>query len=153
MARRKSTNHVFAQPPVPTQEISDRHKAALHLRTLLSTYDLAEFQAQTHSARMVDILAAFADDVTRPDDFRRVCANDVLNRAYGTPTQKAKIEFHDPRAKGESGSTIGEEIEAAKVAAEMFQRMNDLTMRRVPMSKWPEDVKRIAESTAYTFND
>ena len=145
----------FTQHPLPDQQeiVSDRHKAALQLRTLLGRYDLAEFQAQTHSARMIDILAAFADDVTRPDEFRRSCANDVLNRAYGTPVTKAKIEFHDPRAKGESGSTIGEEIEAAKVAADMFQRMNDLTMRRVPMDKWPEDVKRIAESTAYTFND
>jgi len=69
-----------------------RNAAAVQLRTLLKRYDLAEFQAQTHAAEMVDTLAGFVRDITLPAEFRAKCANDVLDRGYGKPASKARVE-------------------------------------------------------------
>lgn len=120
------------------------------MRTLLSRYDLAEFQAQTHAADMVDILAAFAWDVTKPDDFRRQCANDVLDRAYGKPTMKAHFEMVDPSADAGDGSTVGQTIKAACAAAQDFQDLDELVRRKVPQDQWPERLRKLAgDAIAY----
>jgi hypothetical protein len=129
-----------------------RRNAAEQLRTLLKRYDLAEFQAQTHAIRMVDMLAGFADDTKQSMEFRRQCANDVLDRAYGKPATKARVEITDTAARSASGLTVGEEIEAAIVSAEVFQRLNDLTMRQIPIEQWPEDVREaMGADAAATF--
>jgi hypothetical protein len=127
--------------------------AAAQLRTLLKRYDTAEFQAQTHACRMVDMLAGFADDIFQPVEFRRQCANDILDRAYGKPATKARVEIVDTSAKTAEGMTVGDEIQAAIVTADVFRRVNDLTMRQIPFSEWPDDVKAaVGEEGAVAFS-
>ena len=130
-----------------------RNAAAVQLRTLLKRYDLAEFQAQTHAAGMVDILAGFAMDINQPVDFRRQCANDVLDRGYGKPASKAKVEIVDTTAAGITGKAIGDEIEAAIISAEVFQRLSELTMKQIPYDQWPDDVRKAAEGMDAFFTE
>lgn len=136
---------VDALDPVRSREL-----AAKQLRTLLSHYDLAEFEAQIHAADMVTILAGFAKDATQAPDFRRQCANDVLDRAYGRPATKATVTIVDPSAKNDAGSPVREEIEATRVTAEAYQELDDLVRRKVPPEQWPERIRALAgEAIAY----
>jgi hypothetical protein len=122
---------------IPVNIMNARQKAAQHLRELMSNYDIAEFQAQTHAADMVNILAGFARDPTRPDDFRRTCANDVLNRAYGTPAIKATVLQLDPASA--EAHKIGGLIDQSRETADMLQLID--AWAQVPYDRWPETVK------------
>ena len=120
--------------------VRDREVAAAGLRTMLSRYNLAEFQAQTHAVEMIDMLAGIALDPTAPLDMRRNCANDVLDRAYGKAATQARVEIIDPATRDPGGGTAGEAMRAAVASADLFRRLTDLTMRGVPSNLWPEDV-------------
>lgn len=130
-----------------------RQMAATQLRTLLSRYDLAEFQAQTYAADMVDVLAGFARDPCQSVEFRRQCANDVLNRAYGMPATKATLTVIDPREQTPDGlTTVGAQIEAIKAGAAQLQTLDQYVGKR-PVSEWPESIKALAGDMVTVFEE
>lgn len=136
----------------PRKELSplDGHAAATAaLRKLLRKYDISEFEAQKHAVEMVQILAGFARDVTADVAFRRQCANDVLNRAYGTPTEKKQVTILDPNAETDKGATIGAEIEAIHVETRRLEERDRLIAQKVPFDQWPEDVRVLPDSVIY----
>lgn len=135
-----------------TNTVRARQQAAEQLRTLLSRYDLAEFQAQTHAADMVDILAGFAKDPLQTVAFRRECANDVLNRAYGMPATKATLQLIDPRQQVEEGTTVGAQIEAVKAGAEKLQLL-DQYIGKLPPAMWPEHIRELAGDLVAVYSE
>jgi hypothetical protein len=107
--------------------------------------NLAQFRAQIHEEEMVELLVGFSRDLTLPASLRRQCAIDVVTFARGRiePWQH-EGQTIDPQATGGSGHAIGEEIQAARLTAEGYERLNDLIMRRVPSDQWPEDIRELA---------
>lgn len=142
----------MVRSPYPTDPREIKALATLTLRELLRGHDISEFQAQQHAADMVNFLAAVALDVTQDIGVRRQCANDVLNRAYGTPATKARVEITDTSTRGQSGATIGEEIEAIRMTTMLQEQINELTMRNIPPEAWPEDVRLAAGNMLATFS-
>ena len=117
---------------------------------MLQRYDMAEFQAQTYACDMIDMLAGFAQDMTLPVAFRRECANDVLDRAYGKPATKTQVEIVNTEDQTGTGRTVGEDIESARLSADLYQRLNSLVAQGVSPENWPAEVRRIAgESLSY----
>ena len=53
----------------------------------------------------------------------------------------------------QTGQPIGTEIESAKLTAELHERLNDLVMRKVPVDRWPEDVREAAGEFLSTFSE
>jgi hypothetical protein len=115
-----------------------REQASKNLKTLLSRFDVAEFRAQMHASDMVDVLAGFAMDPTQAPAFRRDCAKDVLERAYGTVGQKTGIEVHD--VTPEAANPVMALIESHQRTAAQLQRL-DAYVGKVPVEEWPEDIK------------
>ncbi len=121
-----------------------RQQAAQQLRALLSQYDIAEFQAQTHAAAMIDLLANFAYDVTLPGDplevarFRADMAMRVLDRAYGKPAEKQYLKVEDNRAPEDKTVTV--EIETVRQAVTEFRQMDQYF--HLPPDQWPEWLRR-----------
>ena len=79
---------------------------------------------------------------------------DVITIARG----QIKPWYHDgksvdPNADGQTGQPIGTEIESAKLTAELHERLNDLVMRKVPVDRWPEDVREAAGEFLSTFSE
>ena len=108
-----------------------------YLRELYSQYDIAEFRAQTHAADMVDILAGFARDPTQAVTFRRDCANDVLNRAYGTPAQKATTLQLDPASQ--EGGKVAALIDQSRETTAMLALLDQWT--QVSYEDWPDNIR------------
>ena len=132
--------------------VRDREAAAAGLRKMLSRYNLAEFEAQMYAVEMVQVLAGIALDPAAPLADRRGCANDVLDRAYGKSATQARVEIVDPSARDPDGGTAGEVMRGAVMAADLYRRLTDLTMRGVPSNLWPEDVRAAAgEGVADAF--
>ena len=122
------------------------------LRAMVQNYDLAELAAQAVGADMVALLTGFAFDVTLEPEFRAKCANDVLDRGFGKPATKARVEMLDMRAPTIDGKTIGDEITAAQLSAELFQQVDDLVRREVPPEQWPEHVRAAVGDAAAFFD-
>ena len=139
------------QAPYPTNSSEIKAIATLTLRELLRGHDVAEFQAQQYAADMIDFLAGVAMDVTQEIGVRRQCANDVLNRAYGTPATKQRVEITDMTTQGHSGVTIAQEIEAIRLTTALQEQINELVMRGIPPEAWPEDIRLAAGNMIASF--
>jgi len=134
-----------------------RAAVAKHFRRLTNSQtgvNLAQFQAQLKEQEAVRLIQGFMEDPTLPVAFRKECALDVIKIARGPITPW----FHDgksvdPNAEGQTGQTVGTEIEAAKLTAELHERLNDLVMRKVPVDRWPEDVRAAAGEFMATFSE
>lgn len=122
---------------LPANILRARDEASNNLRKLFASYDIAEFRAQTHAADMVDILAGFARDPTQAISFRRECANDVLNRAYGTPAQKATVLQLDP-ASPEAGR-VAQLIDQNRETTQQLALLD--AWSQVDYSTWPDEIK------------
>lgn len=138
--------------PYPTDPREVKAIATLTLRELLRGHDIAEFQAQRYAADMIDFLAAVAMDVTQDIGTRRQCANDVLNRAYGTPATKARVEITDATTQGTSGMSIADQIDAIRLTTSMQEQINELTMKGIPPEAWPEEVRLAAGNMMASFS-
>lgn len=132
-----------------------RKAIATHFRTVASRsgINLAQFQAQLAAEDMVKLIAGFANDPLLPAPFRKECAIDVVTIAYG----KIQPWYHegehiDPSAQSAAanGSTLGQEIDQARLTAELYQQLDELVRRKVPPEHWPESVRTLAgEAIAY----
>lgn len=124
------------------QEARDAIARAFQRHTRKSGVNLAEFEAQKYAVEMVEGLVGLSRDFSVPAALRRECMKDVYEIAFG----KIREYQHpgvviDPNAPGVNGPTIADDMEIARETADLHTRMNDLVMRNVPLSQWPEDVR------------
>jgi hypothetical protein len=138
-----------------TKQLSpeDTRKAVKrHLYRLMTDggVNLAQFKAQQHEEKMVQILVDFAMDDISGDtlshrEFRAKCARDVLLYARGPVTPWIHSgQTINPQAIGPSGATVGAEIEAARQDAAMLAELD--AYANVPYSSWPEELRdRVGE--------
>lgn len=126
-------------------EIAEAQKS---LRTLLTRYDMAEFRAQQHASDMVDIVAGFARDPTLDPKFRKECAIDVMNRAYGTVTQKTQVTMIGQVA---ADDPVARDIAKATEQAAAYRRLSEY-IDAVPYADWPDDVKVLAGDMGAAFD-
>ena len=131
------------------QRIEAQARAAL--RDLMSKYDIAEYRAQQHAADMVDIVAGFARDETKPDAFRRQCALDVLDRAYGTVTVKSHITM--AAAQVPADDPIGREIDKAARNSFLYLKISEYLGNGTPFDLWPTEVREAAGDMAEAFEE
>ena len=116
--------------------------------------NVTQFTAQRFEAEMVTLVRdmAYSTDVSHETRLR--CAVQVAEWARG----KVDSWYHtketlDPDDRTITGETIGETIEAARVTAERFGRLDDLVRRKVAYEDWPEDIKALSEAAAFADLD
>ena len=110
----------------------------------------ARWRAQLYEEEMVELLRDIALAPDTPIGVRRQCALDVLLVARGEPGRLPEgAETVDVEAKGNSGATVGEEIEAARASAQLFAELDALVRNRVPFAEWPERVKHLHEAAVF----
>jgi hypothetical protein len=118
-------------------------QAAAQLRTLMNGIDLAEFKAQVYASDLVDMLAGMAFDPTiAPADlpvaeFRAKIALQLLNRAYGTPTEKTRIEVHEVGSTvSEEGLAVRAQITIVEQSVAEYKEMEKYF--HLPPDQWPD---------------
>jgi hypothetical protein len=126
-----------------------RSAVTRHLQKLNSSCNVTQFTAQLHEKDMVELLASFAQDTSGaiPPALRRQCAIDVLTFARGQPRPWLHDGLTvDPNSPGQSGfnATVAEEIAAAKLTADLYRQLNDLTARNIHPRDWPENIRAIS---------
>ena len=126
-----------SQTPLPAKI----NEARQEVRRALGSYDVAEFTAQLHAVSAVETLAQFMNDPTLNPEFRRCCANDLLDRAYGKPVAKQQISLFSAPPENTGPDPIHIEIEAACVKADQFSELQRYISGAVPFDKWPEHIK------------
>ena len=116
----------------------------------LSNQNKARYRAQGFEEEMVDLLHDIALAPDTPLSLRRLCALDVLAVARGEPGRLPEgAQTVDPSAIGNTGSTVCEEIEAARASATLFAELDANVRNRVPYGDWRAEVKRLAEAAAF----
>jgi hypothetical protein len=127
------------------QEI--RQQAAKHFRKLsaASGVNLAQFKAQASEEAMVDLLVGFAHDISVATSLRRQCALDVITIARGPQSPW----YHDgktidPQAIGETGKTVGHEIEEARKTSALYTQLDELIRSNTDPRLWPDSVRVLA---------
>ena len=126
-------------------------QAKSQVRQALGTYDVAEFQAQLHAVEAVETLYQFMSDPLLAHDFRRNCALDILERAYGKPTNKSQISLTAPPPDSDvAADPVATQIEAAKVKGQQFLELQAY-IDSVPFSMWPDHVKEMAGPDAAVY--
>ena len=108
--------------------------------------DVVEEECLKRARSAVAGLERIAMDQTVSADIRRLCFNDILDRAVGKPMIKASFGHQDGGAVV-ADNTIEAEIIAARVSTAM-QLESDQYLGRVPYDDWPEHIKR-----AHGFGD
>ena len=131
-------------------ELRDRALNRVMQFSALSGVNKARFRAQMFEEEMVDLLRDIALAPDTPISLRRLAALDVLLVARGEPGRMPEgAQTVDPHEKGNTGSTIGEEIEAARVATSLFAELDALVRDQVPYAQWPDRVKKLHEAAAF----
>jgi hypothetical protein len=130
-----------------------REAIARHFQALMqkSGVNVTQFKAQIYEEEMVDMLAGFARDMTQPTSLRRQCAIDIITYARGLPKPWIHVgDTVNPEAEGKVGETVGQEINAARLTANIYQQLDELVRRGVHPDSWPADVRQAAgEALAY----
>lgn len=116
----------------------------------LNLVNKVAFQAQRYEEECVALVRDMAFSNEAPWDHRLRCAQQVVEWARG----RVREWNHDGRTIGAeeqspAGGTIMETIDAARVTADLFGRLDDLVRRQVPYRDWPEDIKGLAEAAAF----
>jgi len=127
-----------------------------HFRRLTSStgVNMAVFRAQLHEEEMVKVIAGIALDPLQLPSIRISAASKVLEIARGAIRPWVHDgQTVDPRAEGITGATVGEEIQAARMTAELYEEINALTMKRVPPEQWPESVRLAAGNLLATYSE
>ncbi len=132
-----------------------RHKApsrALATRmptTLEAVRALGELEAQKLAPTMIRMLGAFAQEMTITADqlaaleFRRACANDVLDRALGRPIER-KLAIVQDFSAGGSGGEVAKTLADAKRSNDLYAEIDAYVGKR-PLREWPEHVRDAVE--------
>ena len=133
-----------------------RHKQGRALatrmpETLEAVRALGEIEAQRLAPEMIRMLGAFAQEMTITADqlaaleFRRACANDVLDRALGRPIERRLAIVQDFGAGG-SGGEVAETLAAAKKSNDLYREIDEYVGKR-PLREWPEHIRDAVEGS------
>ena len=123
-------------------ELHALRAARAHVRALTGRFDIAEFLAQCEAAKCIETLAAFRDDFTLAPDFRRLCALDLLERAYGKPKVKGEIQLSAP-PPAEAADDLVQHARATALMADQFRELNAY-VGNIPPEQWPAHVREMA---------
>ena len=129
--------------PEGKKELTLLRQARAQVRTTVGRFNIAEFLAQTEAAASIQTLAGFRDDWSLSPEFRRVCANDLLDRGYGKPKQSTTVQLSAGPDK-EPGDNYAAQIEGAMMMADAFKELNAWVSRGIPYEQWPEHIKEMA---------
>jgi hypothetical protein len=130
------------------ENLSD--KLTQQLRRLNVVVNRTQFRAQLYEEEMVDLVRdmAFSNDSSL--DHRLKCAVQVVQWARGgIETWRHDKETMEADSPVITGGTVGEAIDEARNAADLFGRLDGMVRRKVPFRDWPEDIKTLAESEAF----
>jgi hypothetical protein len=115
---------------------------------------MLQLKAQMQEELIVDMLMGFAQDMTLPAQFRRDCLLDVAKFARGAVKSWVhEGETIDPEAPGAVGETKGDEIQAARMSAELYETLNELISRGVSSDNWPEAVRQAAGDLVAVYTE
>lgn len=132
-----------------------RHKApnrALLARapaSLEAVRALGEIEAQRLAPEMVRLLGGLAhDDTILPErlavlEFRKACAEAVLDRALGRPIER-KLAIVQDFAAGNGAGEVAETLAAATKSADLYREINEYVGRR-PLHEWPDHIRDAVE--------
>ena len=120
----------------------------------LTGVNKAKYRAQCIEEEAVDMLRDLMFDPETAPGLRRECALDIIRVARGEPGRISD----DPRtidgdATGTSGRKVDEEINAARVSASLFARLDALVRNQVPYDDWPDEIKHLSEAAAFASED
>ncbi len=128
---------------------ADRALAARMPASLEQIRLMAEVEAQRLAPEMIRMLHGLALDVTiMPErlavlEFRKSCAEAVLDRAMGKPIERKLAIVQDFGAGGTAGE-VAKTLAAAQEASD-FSRLCGEYVGRRPYAEWPEAVKNSVE--------
>ena len=132
------------------EEILGRLRDRVAGFNMLPGINRAQFEAQRYEKEAVRLAWDLAQHPDCAVTFRLECIKFVVQTARGVPAPWFnKGETIDPNAKGTVLDTVGAEIKAVESGSEAYARLDRLVRERVPWSKWPEDVKAMAEAAAF----
>jgi len=133
-----------------------RTAIAKHLTSLteMNNVNMAVFKAQAHEEEAVNTLVDMMKDVEVPPALRRACANDVIQIARGAirPWAHSGATIHAEAPGDIPGTTVGQEIEAAKNTAALYEQFNLLVAQGVHSDDWPSDIRDLVGDLIDHFN-
>lgn len=133
------------------EEMLGRLRNRFAAYNMLPGVNKAQFRAQMLEEEMVLLIRDVATAPETAASLRLECARTILTIARGVPQPWFnRGETIDPEAKGTVHETVGAEMEAMRVTADTFSRLDDLVRRKVPYRLWPEDVRGLAEAAAFS---
>lgn len=95
-------------------------------------FNVAEYLAKLETEKSIKTLVELRDDDEQPGAVRRSCANDLLNRGWGSPAQTIQVsrteikEQEIPKAVQDHTSLL---LESQKYIG------------KVPIEEWPEHIR------------
>lgn len=126
---------------------SARDAIKKHLIRLQNANNGVQFEAQIHERDAVNVLVEMMHNEDLPAALRRQVALDITILARGTPKPWLHTgEDINPEAEGGSGlgATVGQELAAAKITADLHKELDRLTSMNVHPRDWPEEVRSVA---------
>lgn len=109
-----------------------------------------QFRAQLYEEQMVDLVRDMALSNEASMDHRLKCAAQVVQWARGgIETWRHDRETMQPDSPVITGGTVGEAVEAARSATELFSELDGLVRRKIPFRDWPERIRNLAEAAAF----
>ena len=139
---------------LPPEEIRRRTLNRLMRVNDLTGVNKAKYRAQCIEEEAVDMLRDIMTGIETPLSLRRECALDIIRVARGEPGRLPDdARTVEVDAVGGSGQKVGEEINAARVSAALFARLDSLVRNRIPYNEWPDEIKRLSEAAAFAPED
>lgn len=124
-----------------------RAQAAKHFRNLVHAGgpNLAVFRAQIHEEEMVELLVGLTKDISVAPGLRAQIAMDVIKIARGPMAPWFHTgETINPHAMGDSGKSVGDEIEEARKTSALYTELDACIRSNTHPSTWPESVRVLA---------
>jgi hypothetical protein len=116
----------------------------------LTGVNKAKYRAQCIEEEAVDMLRDIMTGIETPLSLRRECALDIIRVARGEPGRLPDdARTVEVEAVGGSGQKVGDEINAARVSAALFARLDSLVRNRISYNEWPDEIKRLSEAAAF----
>jgi len=132
----------------------DRMRDRLVRYNALPGINKSQFRAQMYEEELVTLARDLAFSAEIAHALRLECIKFVVQTARGVPAPWFNAgETIDPEVRSLAGGTVGETIDAARSASEMYQRLDDLVRRKVPFRDWPADIRGMAEAEAFSEMD
>ncbi len=156
MARRQGARALAPKVKRVIDVNEARAAIASHMLSLTSRpgVNMAMFRAQSFEQECVETLMGFVRDDELPPAIRRSCALDIVTIGRGAiRTWYHTGETVQPDAPGEApGTTIGQEIQAARNTTELHEKLNKYVSEGVHSDDWPADIRNLVGDLINHYN-